>query len=271
MIDIELPVIEPHVTRLYRYQRFNEALLQRIVVEGDLPFSSPQGFNDPWDCRVWYDPDMSNPERMEGAVAYYINSTRAQAPTIPEDEIQKRAAFFRKNQNILADGVRKITDAMQRTIFERYAVCCFSAKPACELMWAHYASGHSGIFLEFDTRNDTFRNALKVTYQEKYPVVDIGDTRPIGNMVFLFTKSSAWAYEQEYRLIFSRGVIGIPLVVTDANSIALPDNALVSVIVGHSAASNTIDTVHRLIEQSGRPISVKRAVAARNQYKLEIV
>lgn len=85
-----------------------------------------------------------------------------------------------------------------------------------ELLWAYYASGHTGFAIEYDI--DVLEQSLNyntyiqllykfdVEYLNDVPQIDISTIR--GNEIteilkrFIGTKSSSWAHEKEVRLIF---------------------------------------------------------------------
>ena len=59
----------------------------------------------------------------------------------------------------------------------------------------------SGIALEFDASTDIFGHAMKVTYQNDYPSIDITEPdEDINLRLSVLTKAQIWAYEGEYRL-----------------------------------------------------------------------
>ncbi len=83
-------------------------------------------------------------------------------------------------------------------------VICFSTDPFQPLMWAHYASSHRGLVLEFDEGNPVFKNEsfLKVDYNATRVEYDQNDSNPIAiGRLFAKRKSTHWRYEQEYRQI----------------------------------------------------------------------
>ena len=70
------------------------------------------------------------------------------------------------------------------------------------LMWSHYSQEHKGFCLEFDASvEDTlFWSAMKVTYTNEYPEVDITRlTQPEEFRKLLLTKATCWKYEEERR------------------------------------------------------------------------
>jgi Protein of unknown function (DUF2971). len=94
-------------------------------------------------------------------------------------------------------------------------VCCFAERPDIMLMWAHYASEHTGICIERDwskLNNDDIRRMWL------YPVI-YGSELDVTNQLFKkFTnplifnlvslhKSEEWSYEKEWRLVYGNGFL----------------------------------------------------------------
>lgn len=81
--------------------------------------------------------------------------------------------------------------------------------PCNELLWAHYANSHKGFCIEYDldkldiciTGNIDYR--IDVLYQENKPTILPDDSIEAKVKKAFSTKSLAWDYENEYRLIFS--------------------------------------------------------------------
>lgn len=81
--------------------------------------------------------------------------------------------------------------------------------PCNELLWAHYANSHKGFCIEYDldkldiciTGNIDYR--IDVVYQENKPTILPDDSIEAKVKKAFSTKSLAWDYENEYRLIFS--------------------------------------------------------------------
>ncbi len=160
--------------------------------------------------------------------------------------------------------------AIEVTIRERYRVYCLSSNADSELMWAHYSNKHQGIRLEYDAGNELFSQALKLSYQEDYPLFDLTAETEYENVIPLTTKSAAWSYEDEYRLIAQeeKAAISEGTLMTQRNYIKLPDKALTAIIVGCLAPNCMLNTIKELIERSTYSVKLKRAVRARDQYKL---
>jgi hypothetical protein len=87
-------------------------------------------------------------------------------------------------------------------------VLSLSETPADPLMWAHYASSHSGLVIGFTTDNDFFRCGQRNTEPggEAFYPVRYALERPrrrsyvdVTARDALFTKSPHWSYEREWR------------------------------------------------------------------------
>lgn len=94
--------------------------------------------------------------------------------------------------------------------------------PSNELLWAHYANSHKGFCIEYDldklinnhSKDYDIRNVINVHYQDERPeVIESDDTFAIQKKVF-GTKSLAWKYENEIRLVFNTS--GEKTIISDA-------------------------------------------------------
>jgi len=139
-------------------------------------------------------------------------------------------------------------------------------------MWAHYANKHRGICLEFNANDELFCQAIKISYAEDYPIYDLTDETVNGNLMPLTSKSKAWEYEDEYRLIAQ---------VQDASNtentlvacedrVNLPENSLISVIIGCLAPEGIEEDIRRITDQASAAIEIKFAERSRDQYKISI-
>jgi predicted transcriptional regulator len=81
--------------------------------------------------------------------------------------------------------------------------------PSNELLWAHYANSHKGFCIEYDmdtlTKNIKdfdIRNTINVNYENERPVLFEADDLLDQQSKIFGTKSNAWSYENEIRIIF---------------------------------------------------------------------
>lgn len=173
---------------LYKYTSVENAV--RIISDKALWFSSPEQFNDPFDCNINlldFTPDRA-------MITDIINEKVAGNRALRRKEITKNR---RSPHRIVNQATEQVQD-----LFYRSGVCCFSAVNANILMWAHYAANHGGVCLGFNQAvAETATMATWVEYQTKFSKVNFwrGEGQAIAHL--LLTKAHDWHYEQEIRLI----------------------------------------------------------------------
>jgi hypothetical protein len=264
---------------LYHYQAFDPAKpidtarLGSIIANDAIYFSDPRTFNDPWDCKPWFNADLlANPADLARHIQWYIDISRKHGSGITEAQIQSTAARLKADLHFFRAKIKELSESMGRTIGDQYRVYCLATKPDIELMWAHYASSHHAICLEFSARNATFSTAFQVAYAKDYPIFDITSSDEEHNLLPLIAKSASWAYEEEYRLISQEQATATPhrTIISNNGVAPIPTDALTSIIVGCLADDATIAAITSIVRTSGKPIHIKRAVRAPDQYKLTI-
>ncbi len=148
----------------------------------------PTLFNDPFECR----PKLTYHESRFKREKHLKEITKEQFPGADKRTIKKLIRKKAKKQ-LLTDieHLKKVYDAFMKTI----GVLCLSEKNDDILMWSHYSDGHRGICLQFDSSKEgtLFWEALKVIYQEEYPVVNVMDMgNPDEFRKAVLTKSNHW-------------------------------------------------------------------------------
>ncbi|MGH7784851.1 MAG: DUF2971 domain-containing protein, partial [Candidatus Binatia bacterium] len=117
--------------------------------------------------------------------------------------LKRARRTFLKTAN--KEGVlEKTKDSFTRTIAIRadndFGVLCLSSTPDDNLMWYHYADGHRGFVIEFDSEQQEFRRIgkpWKIEYVPSQPIYD----HTVGNIDFFRFKPKYLEFEQEYRII----------------------------------------------------------------------
>jgi hypothetical protein len=177
---------EPFV--LYKFKPINKFLIESLVNQS-LYFPKLEKLNDPFDCNM----------------ELIIVLTRA----------EKSAKGDRKNflSSILGDP--KFFENWKSYI-DNIGVFSFSRENSNMLMWAHYADAHRGVCLEYQFRESHFLTpefgltaAGNVEYISEPLFEWLRNDAPLEMTPFieglihryLKTKSPAWAYEKEARII----------------------------------------------------------------------
>lgn len=175
---------------LYKYMSMDIAKL--ILQTGNVKFSNPADFNDPFDCNITIDTNNSEEE-----VAKYIDDVTKNKSFTDEQLKQIRENLTDSNKRFI------ITKNSIREAKKELGVTCFSKKHDNLLMWAHYANKHRGVVFKFDVLQDAnfFMTPFHVDYSAKHPVYNyIKDRERIAKLL-LETKSFVWQYEDEVRVM----------------------------------------------------------------------
>ena len=254
---------------LYHWQRFDADRLARTLKELTIYCSSPGDFNDPWDCKPFFNTEiLADPEENEKHVVWAVDLCRRRTP-MSEPDIEAMKETLRNNPARAAALIRDISESMEATILEQYRVYCLGPDVGNLLMWAHYADSYRGICLEFSLRNDVMCSALKCEYLSEFPIMKLHSREDADALRVLLAKADPWSYENEYRIVAQERerAVGTGTLITDKGFLKLPKGALVSVIVG---CQGDYEKVSKLVQTLAPDVKVKRAVRVQNHYALKI-
>lgn len=202
---------------IYRYKylpltKHNQDSL-KVITEGTVKFTCPLDFNDPFDCRPYYDEGaLTQLEKNRPDLVWRAAQTQGLSPA---QRLQKRGQLL----NEFKQHVR--TGEFNKNMLRHVGVLSLSRNALDILMWSHYASYHQGFVVEFripsnwavDRKEDVVPFVLnhlcpmEVTYSSTRPIIRYGiddDTEQALINDSLLTKSDHWKYEQEERVIDSK-------------------------------------------------------------------
>ena len=257
--------------KLYHYQSARLDYLKDTLIHNRVHFSNPENFNDPWDCRPYFDCSIDDPERrkewgerlggiFEGLPVHLRMALAARTP-----------GKWYDHQELLRRSIERLTAEVWHLNCERWRIYCLTSRLDSVLMWSHYADQHKGICLEFDVTRDPIGRAYKVLYSEVLPAIGpdtLVDSKAMVDSVLL-TKARAWCYEDEYRILARDESVDPGFAVTtDKDFLILPKGALTSVVAGCNA---DIEAIHSLAKECAPELPVKRAVRSAQRYELEVV
>lgn len=136
--------------------------------------------------------------------------------------------------------------------------------PNNELLWAHYANSHRGFCIEYDldiltknlSPNFDISDQINVSYKDERPeVLETDSIFQVREKVF-GTKSLAWEYENEVRLVFLKSGLK-----------HLAKNAITAIYFGlNISLEDRRDILQRM---SGRNIDFYQVERIENSYKLK--
>lgn len=176
-----------------------------LIRNNQIFFSSPQRFNDVFDCELNFDFDAIH----KGFLKSF------------EREQQQNIApgSFAWNQvvNIIKSAIEKF-----QFVFDEYTskmgITCFSERCDSLLMWAHYSDSSRGICVEYDImdmNNQKKYTPIPVIYSNNKVIFDSLNLETVeGDAIRLLinsltTKSLDWNYEHEWRIVFDNKACGL--------------------------------------------------------------
>ena len=182
-----------------------------------------------------------------------------------DDALRMFFKVFSKYSHNVEEQYNKFTDK-----FRNVGVYSLSKSFDNELLWAYYASGHTGFAIEYDI--DILEQSLNynayaqqlykfdVEYLNDAPQIDISTIRgdEIVEMLkrFIGTKSSSWAHEKEVRLIFENtGLFEIDF------------KAVTAIYFGCRMPDGDINYIMEKLK--GRGLKYFKMVNVNNSYRLE--
>jgi hypothetical protein len=259
--------ITRRVKRLYHYQSYVEAYLESAL-RGTVRFSKPRDFNDPWDCKPWFNVPMDASGR-ERLIEWFDRTAHTRNPDMDAATRAQRTEELRRSPAMLSNLVQQASQGIEEEMKKRYRIYCLTTKSACPLMWAHYADKHRGICLEFDVWQPDLCSAIKVQYRETYPSFPLDNDDDIS---IFYAKSADWRYEDEYRLISEEAAFAFhsETLKTHDGFYTMPPGALKSLIVGALVPSETRSQIKGMVAQLAPDVIVREARCLSDQYQLEI-
>ena len=253
---------------LFHYQDFDPAnsvhseRLADVLCNNRIFCSDPRSFNDPCDCKPYFNLDALDDPAIRSATVESLISTRIASPDTPQiDEL------LRKDTAFLKWAMQYFSQQWSAIIPERWAFYCLTSDPCSTLMWSHYSRSHRGICLEFAVNRNKFGLALRVRYQRKYPRLLLFEEQ--WRRSILIVKSDDWEYEKEFRLICPRlmDVKDHPLQLA-GNYLSISRDDLKSIILGCQVGSEAERKIRKLVADYAPHVKIRHAVRLPDKYRL---
>lgn len=229
--------------------------------------SNPTEFNDPYDCRLTYDlaasPQVWEERVDEGIVGRFTGLLRDAGKLPPEREEKLKAlgAEIKEEAKYNDPAVQAGMGRRMQASLNQARILCLCETQTNPRLWAHYADGHRGFCLEFDTNLQPFSYAYRVRYTKDYPTLDINASPDLCLRTFLLTKSELWKDEEEWRCVEFLG--GPP-------QWPIPKRALKAVIFGTRTKPEVRATIAQLIAAHKPWVELREVVEVPFSYDLEV-
>lgn len=254
----------------FHYKKFNECHLKYLLKDNIIRFSSPNEFNDPWDCRMHIPFPATKAEQIN-LINDIVTAHQHQYPDESENYRKQRASDLEKNPDVFKREIEKVTKNINDHIPNHYKIYCLSSDSNSVLMWAHYAASFSGICIEYDANNidlNLKESLIKVRYIEEYEHDSL-----FGNNIGVFQRKAIdWSYEREFRLIAEERNMSNNEVTlkTDNNFFKIPNSLVKSIIYGYKLSSKNEKKLRRIVAKFAPNVALKRAVISERRYAVEL-
>lgn len=157
-------------------------------------------------------------------------------------------------------------------------VFCVTESYGNLLMWAHYANGHRGIAIGFDSRQGLFATAQPVTYSDSPPVINrLKDDWALMVDKSMLWKSKAWEYEKEWRVVarFKDALrqeeyidrhqppdtaYGFLRLQDGPGHYSIPDSSIRKIVLGARTSTDDEAWLRGVLHQRVRPVEIVRAL-----------
>ena len=178
---------------LYKYRADSDTTLS-ILENCSMWFSSPESFNDPFDCNL---SEVSSHTQEEANL--FLEHILAGRPD--REQLLSRGTSVEVAEQSLISS--------KKAVLSRTGVLCLSREFDNILMWSHYTNCHKGLVMELDVLADLefFVSPIQVKYTESYEPTNYFVDQHAAITRIISTKSECWSYENEVRIIKS-GITG---------------------------------------------------------------
>jgi hypothetical protein len=243
--------------------------IERIFTHNELYFPSPLELNDPLECRpLFVVGDLSDEKYKNKYVSYVRRIMIAGGNSADPNDI---TTWLENQTQEIANKFAKEQQNDFRMELQKYRICSFCSKSDNPIVWSHYADQHRGFSLIFSSDNDLFGSAIKVEYQDKYPVSDVTeDDHYIILRKSALVKFSDWSYEKEFRLLSREPNFKDALPVKNKKW-NFPSDMLIGVIFGCKIIDSDRQLLENLCSNYSSKLQKKQAVLNDDRFLMKII
>jgi hypothetical protein len=224
------------IRKLYKYLSLDTAKI--VLTNRTLRWSTPATFNDPFDIQTPLSLSLQKNQVVEATLLKLVRAMKDKDYLAGNKlgkliEVIKASGRTLSPEQItteLGGGIEESFEKLQRdmpkfnseilAMLAASKILCLSEVATNVLMWAHYASNHKGVALQFWTPvgiDSPWSRARKIEYVSTPP--SFADLELLSDFLsgyrsfnakeimdkFVYTKSQEWEYEQEWRINRSDG------------------------------------------------------------------
>jgi hypothetical protein len=197
------------------------------------------------------------------------------------DLMKGMETFFHVGIGVAKEEMGAFAKNVPSIINESLGALSLTERADHPLMWAHYASSHTGLVLEFDAEHPFFHEGpehcrlQKVAYSATKPTIEVLAEGESPWIPWFYTKSKDWEYEQEWRVLRPLGSADkvIPFDTGNIHLFAFPPECVTGVIFGCRTSLAKHQEVAAFLEGEARYQHVRlyQAIQSETNHGFDIV
>jgi len=249
--------------KVYKYRPIDDYTKDSLL-KNYLFFSKPSSLNDPFECTFKLDMHGTTDE-----IKIFVKEVLERDPSFISLTRDKRRQIINDKTNNIKKGNINIDEIMAniKTSMDKNSICSLSKINDDILMWSHYAGGHKGLCLEFDyedLRKLVYQGCTidTVRYKNALPIINRVKNRDHMELYPIFkTKSEHWEYENEVRIINSKG----------NDKVYFEKEWLKGIIFGQGTSKKMEDEISKLVIKTGYNVQFYKATKDDSSYSLKVI
>lgn len=160
----------------------------------------------------YFERDLSSIEQNYFWAPHYLDLNDPCETLVFTDDIKSQSNLLANLFGVKGKALDNFNNALENLLLRKSKIGIYSLSTSFshELLWAHYANSHKGFCIEYDlnklVKTNIYHdfNFSKVNYSKRPPSININDvSNNLKNIIqkIASTKSQAWSYEEEIRII----------------------------------------------------------------------
>lgn len=257
---------------VYKYRNWTSDFNKAVLEKNELFMTSPEYFNDPFDCRIPTNYNLlDTPEKVNN---YAVEFTERHKVWLKENG-QNLQEEIRLIKNDFTYRLSEMQQNHENQLFQsqnkHYGILSMTTKWNNILMWSHYGDFHKGYCIGFweekMRKSALFGKGGPVSYnnENEYPKIDplSKENGMIKGFKETHTKAFDWKYEDEYRF-FNLYYPNEPT--DDDRKVRITNNLFAEIILGIMMPENHKKEIIKLAKEKG----IKIYQAKKVPFKFEI-
>ncbi len=235
---------------LFKYRSFDgEGLSLDILKNNEIMLSTPEKFNDPFDCGITFDGEKLMNKRFRVGIDSTLSFLSSVHEFTPDEiDLLKNSKRFTYDLTVILQNdkpfnekmsinkaaeltesitnieIQKISSDFSENANKGMFITCFSESNVSNVMWSNYADNHKGFCIEYDfkelgPKDPRTRMLYPIIYTDtlfdatEYFMEGMGG-KTFNNLIFIYssiTKSKEWCLEKEWRYLYPLGPVKEPV------------------------------------------------------------